>query len=193
VRSEGFYVNEKFQWHQLGSNQRQHLNHCASAAPTVLYIYIYIYICMCVCVGFCSLCKMYKTIEDGTDVPKQVVVATDHTDVPVTFAFVWSYWCARYLCICMIILMCPLPLHLYGCMNEYFNQTARNIWFQNGTEHSGPIRGRDLFTSWGTANFSERTSARWSGFRSRRNHVTPARKASNGTWTEPERNESSFP
>jgi len=22
VRSEGFYVNEKFQWHQLGSNQR---------------------------------------------------------------------------------------------------------------------------------------------------------------------------
>ena len=24
VRSEGFYVNEKFQWHQLGSNQRQH-------------------------------------------------------------------------------------------------------------------------------------------------------------------------
>ena len=22
VRSEGLYVNEKFQWHQLGSNQR---------------------------------------------------------------------------------------------------------------------------------------------------------------------------
>jgi len=40
VRSEGFYVNEKFQWHQLGSNQRpsdlwvQQLNHCAIAIPT---------------------------------------------------------------------------------------------------------------------------------------------------------------
>ena len=29
VRSEGFYVNENFQWHQLGSNR--HLNHCATA------------------------------------------------------------------------------------------------------------------------------------------------------------------
>jgi len=29
VRSEGFYVNKKFHWHQLGSNQ--HLNHCATA------------------------------------------------------------------------------------------------------------------------------------------------------------------
>ena len=37
VRSEGFYVNEKFQWHQLGSNQ--HFNYCATA----IYIYIYIY------------------------------------------------------------------------------------------------------------------------------------------------------
>jgi len=39
VRSEGFYVNEKFQWHQLGSCQRpsdfvtQHFNHCATAVP----------------------------------------------------------------------------------------------------------------------------------------------------------------
>ena len=36
VRSEGFYVNEKIHWHQLGSNQRfvaQHLNHCATAVP----------------------------------------------------------------------------------------------------------------------------------------------------------------
>ena len=29
VRSGGFYVNEKSQWHQLGS--KQHLNHCATA------------------------------------------------------------------------------------------------------------------------------------------------------------------
>jgi len=41
VRSEGFYVNENFHWHQLGSNQRpsdfvaQHLNHCATAVPTM--------------------------------------------------------------------------------------------------------------------------------------------------------------
>jgi len=38
VRSERFYVNEKFQWNQLGSNQRrfvaQHLNHWATAVPT---------------------------------------------------------------------------------------------------------------------------------------------------------------
>jgi len=36
VRSEGFYVNEKFQWHQLGSNRfvAQHLNHCATVVPT---------------------------------------------------------------------------------------------------------------------------------------------------------------
>jgi len=32
VRSEGFYVNEKFQWHQLGSNQR----------PFDLWIFCYV-------------------------------------------------------------------------------------------------------------------------------------------------------
>ena len=39
VRSEGFYVNEKFHWYHLGSNQRfvaQHLNHCATAVPFCL-------------------------------------------------------------------------------------------------------------------------------------------------------------
>jgi len=40
VRSKGFYVNENFQWHQLGSNQRpfrfvaQYLSHCATVVPT---------------------------------------------------------------------------------------------------------------------------------------------------------------
>ena len=40
VRSEGFYFNEKFQWHQLGSKQQpsdlvaQHLNSRATAVPT---------------------------------------------------------------------------------------------------------------------------------------------------------------
>jgi len=36
VRSEGFYGNEKFQWHKLGSNQRfvaQHLKHCCRGTP----------------------------------------------------------------------------------------------------------------------------------------------------------------
>jgi len=39
VRLEGFYVNEKLQWHQLGIEPEtfrfvaQHLNHCATAGP----------------------------------------------------------------------------------------------------------------------------------------------------------------
>jgi len=39
VRPEGFYVNEKFQWHQLGFEPAifrfvaQHLNYCATAVP----------------------------------------------------------------------------------------------------------------------------------------------------------------
>jgi len=42
LRSEGFYVNEKSQWHQLGSNWfvAQQLNHCATAVPNDSNIYI---------------------------------------------------------------------------------------------------------------------------------------------------------
>jgi len=36
VRSEGFYVNKKFQLHQLGSNQ--HLNHCATAVSEEIQV-----------------------------------------------------------------------------------------------------------------------------------------------------------
>jgi len=49
VRSEGFYVNEKFQWHQLGSNQQpSDLYH--STLTTVLprspiFIWLPIFIC----------------------------------------------------------------------------------------------------------------------------------------------------
>ena len=34
VRSERFLCQWKIPWHQLGSNQRPHLNHCATAVPS---------------------------------------------------------------------------------------------------------------------------------------------------------------
>ena len=54
-------------------------------------VYVCMCMCVCMCVSFCSLCKMYKPIEDGTDVPKQAVVVTDNTDVSVTCAVLWLY------------------------------------------------------------------------------------------------------
>jgi len=40
VRSEGFYVNEKFQWHQLGSNQRRSNNRAQRITGTLRSVMI---------------------------------------------------------------------------------------------------------------------------------------------------------
>ena len=41
VRSEGLYVNEKFQWHQLGSNQHSTLTTVLPRSPYTTYILIH--------------------------------------------------------------------------------------------------------------------------------------------------------